>query len=422
MVTSPADAAAAQTATGAPDGPTHAIQLTNFRYLWTNSTAFMVLMNAQRFVIAWFVLDGLDRSEADQGLVVFALGVPSIFLTMHAGVWADRWNRKRLLLGSQLAMFAAMAGLLILVLADQASFTWVVVMSVLAGSAMAVGGPVRQSLVPAIVPRHLIFTAIGLSAIGATVSMVLGPVLARVAGSLFDFEGAFGFLVILVMIGLSALIPLQVPEHEVVKEARPVRADVAEIVRWVRNNPPFRRLIGLFTFAGMTIMPLSMVLSQAHVKEEFGRDSGDAAYMLATMGLGVAMSSTFVMKKGSLPNKGGWFMGAMMLGGTVVALMGLTTALWQLAILGFFMGIGGGFYMNMSQGLLQTHTPQELMGRMMALFSLTMAGVMPVAALIYGFIAEAAGTGPTIFFGGLACLVTAAFAFTTDRTGLKTLS
>jgi len=419
-VTSPAETDPADI--GAAAEPTHAIQLPNFRYLWTNSTAFMVLMNAQRFVIAWFVLDGLDRSEADQGLVVFALGVPSIFLTMHAGVWADRWHRKRLLIGSQVAMLASMAGMLILVLVDQANFGWVVVMSVVAGSAMALGGPVRQSLVPAIVPRALIFSAVGLTAIGATVSMVLGPVLARGAGSLLDFEGAFGFLVLLVVIGLSALIPLEVPEHDVVVEARPVRADVAEIIRWVRNNPPFLRLITLFTFAGMTIMPLSMVLSQAHVKEEFGRDSGDAAYMLATMGVGVAVSSAFVMRHGSLTNKGGWFMCAMILGGGGVALMGFTTALWQLVVLGFFFGLGGGIYMNMSQGLLQTHTPQELMGRMMALFSLTMAGVMPVAALIYGFIAESVGTGPTIVGGGLLCFAAALIAFTTDRTGLRELS
>ena len=71
--------------------PRSAMAVPDFRYLWMNTTAFMMLMNAQRFVFAWFVLDGLDRSEADQGLVVFAIGVPAIFLTLHAGVWADRW-------------------------------------------------------------------------------------------------------------------------------------------------------------------------------------------------------------------------------------------------------------------------------------------------------------------------------------------
>ena len=75
---------------GSPVEPRSAMEVRDFRFLWLNTTAFMMLMNAQRFVFAWFVLDGLDRSEADQGLVVFAIGVPAIFLTLHAGVWADR--------------------------------------------------------------------------------------------------------------------------------------------------------------------------------------------------------------------------------------------------------------------------------------------------------------------------------------------
>ena len=51
-----------------------------------------------------------------------------------------------------------------------------------------------------------------------------------------------------------------------------------------------------------------------------------------------------------------------------------------------------------------------------------MGGVMPVCALIYGFVAEEVGTGPTTFFGGLACLMIALLAFFTDRSGLKTLT
>lgn len=418
---SPTDASAAATE-GEGEGPTHAIQVRAFRYLWVNSTAFMVLMNAQRFVVGWFVLDGLDRSESEQGLVVFALGLPALILSMHAGVWADRWERKRLLFGSQFAMLAAMVGMLALVATGGATFAWVIVMSVLAGIATAIGGPVRQSLTPAIVPRELIFTAVGLTAIGSTVAMVLGPVLARAAGSLFDFEGSFGFLVVMVLIGLSALVPLEVPKHEHTAEARPVRHDLADLGRWLGSNQAIRKLVFLTTTAGMTIMPLSMVLMQAHVKEEFGRDSGDAAYALAVMGIGVATSSAFVMKKGSLPNKGAWFMSAMTLGGVVVAMMGYTTSLWQLIVLSFFMGLGGGIFMNMSQGLFQTHTPQALMGRMMALFSISMMGLMPVAALFYGFLAESVGTGPTMVLGGVVCVIAAFGSLLTDRSGLRNLT
>ena len=166
----------------------------------------------------------------------------------------------------------------------------------------------------------------------------------------------------LVVVGLLVLIPLRVPPHEHVIESRPVRRDLADLWAWVGDNAAVRKLLALLSMAGMTIMPLGMILMQAHVKDELGRDSGDAAFPLATMGVGLAITSLFVMKRGDLANKGGWFMGALVIGGTSVCAMGRTTELWQMVALGLTMGLGGGLYMTMSQGLLQTHTPQPLMG------------------------------------------------------------
>ena len=78
-------------------------------------------------------------------------------------------------------------------------------------------------------------------------------------------------------------------------------------------------------------------------------------------------------------------------------------------------------YMTMSQGLLQTHTPQPLMGRMMAVFALVQAGVTPLSALIYGYVAESVGTGATMSVGGAACAVIAVVSLATDRSGLRSL-
>ncbi|MDG2216802.1 MAG: MFS transporter, partial [Acidimicrobiales bacterium] len=95
------------TAVAKPRGPLHE---PNFRRLWANSIAYSIVGNAQRFVFGWLVLDGLNRSESDQGLVVFALGIPAIFFTLHAGVWADRHDRRTILIVTQCAAGAVMVG------------------------------------------------------------------------------------------------------------------------------------------------------------------------------------------------------------------------------------------------------------------------------------------------------------------------
>jgi Transmembrane secretion effector len=127
-----------------------------------------------------------------------------------------------------------------------------------------------------------------------------------------------------------------------------------------------------------------------------GRDSGDAAIALALMGVGIAISSVVVMRKGDMANKGVLFQRAVIVGATMTVLIGRSTTLTMLAVVAFAMGLAGGFYINMNQGLIQANTPQPLMGRVMALYTLTQVGMMPLGAVALGFLAEQVGTGNAI--------------------------
>ena len=394
--------------------PPHALTVPAFRYLWLNNVAFFMASNAQRFVFGWFVLDGLNGSETQQGLIVFALGAPAIFLVLPAGVWADRWDRRRLLFGSQLASVVAMAAAMLLVASGDASMGVLVILSVVAGAAGAVGQPVRASLVPALVSREQLYSAIAINAIAMTLSLITGAAFARLFGSIWGFTGAFGFMLGLFALGILALIPLAVPAHAVIPEKRPIWVETVEATKFAVANTALRKLFGLLALSGLTFNPLVMVTMQAHVKEGLGRNSGDAALPFAMMGVGILISSVVVMRKGNMANKGTAFMRAMIFGTILVALMGRSTELWHLAVLSLFMGLAGGFYINMSQGLIQSNTPQTLMGRIMALFTLIQVGLTPLGALGYGLLARHIGTGDTMTFVSGAAALTVIFIVVTD--------
>ena len=91
------------------DKPPNPIAVRPFRLLWLNNVCFFLVSNAQRFVFGWLVLDGLNRSESDQGIAVFTLGLPSALLVLQAGVWADRWDRRTMLITTQVAGGVVMA-------------------------------------------------------------------------------------------------------------------------------------------------------------------------------------------------------------------------------------------------------------------------------------------------------------------------
>ena len=180
------------------------------------------------------------------------------------------------------------------------------------------------------------------------------------------------------------------------------------------SDSSLKKLFLLLTVAGLTVNPAVMVTLQAFVKEDLGKEAGDAAPLLALMGIGIAISSVIVMRKGDMANKGAAFQRALMTGSTMTFLMGRVTEYWMLLPLITIMGLAGGFYLNMNQGLIQANTPQRLMGRVMALFTLIQVGLLPVGSLMIGIISSAIGIGNTISLVAAICLTTGIVVYTTD--------
>jgi MFS family permease len=395
----------AEHSTEAATRPANPLATPAFRNLWFNNVAFFLVVNAQRFVFGWLVLDGLMRSESVQGLVVFTLGLPVAFLVLQAGAWADRWDRRRMLIATQVTGGLVMAATAVVVGSGAINLAWVILATLLAGSASAIGSPVRAAMIPTLVAKEQLFGAIALNAIAITLSMILGPVLAKVVGDQFGFEGAFWFQAILMAVGVLFLIRLEVPPHEEVGERRSVVAETRTAMRHVLDDPHLKTLFGLLLTASLTINPAVIVTIQAYVKDELDQDAGQAALPLALMGIGIAITSFVVMRKGDMKNKGAVFQRAMMFGAVTTFLIGRTTTFGQVLVLAFVMGLGGGFFINMNQGLVQANTPQPLMGRVMGLYTLVNMGLMPFGAFALGLIATKIGTGNAISAAGAVAFV-----------------
>ena len=400
--------------------PAGALTVPAFRHLWVNNAIYMVVVNAQRFTFGWLVLDGLGRDEFWQGLVTFSLGIPVALLVLHAGTWADRYNRKLLLVIGQAASLAALAVTTVLVATDMINITLLVILALAFGAAQAICQPVRSSLIPSLVAPEQLFNAIAVNAIAMTLSMIGGPVLFQVIGNQFGFAGAIGSQAALLGIGLVALIPLQVPVNDVADNPGSVRSQLSEAVRHIQGEPRVAKLFILLAVASVTVNPSVIVTLQALVKEDLGGDGGDVAPLLAMMGIGIAVTSAIIMRKGDMARKGALFQRAMMVGSSMVFLMGRAPSYRSLFPLVFMMGLAGGFYVNMNQGLIQANTPKQMMGRVMAIFTLVQLGFMPIGALILGIIAGQIGLGNTISAAGLVALTTVVYTYMTDE-NLRTL-
>ena len=385
--------------------PRNALSVPDYRRLWINNLVYMFVSNAQRFAVGWLVLDGLAGDETRQGLAVFMLGIPVAFIVMQAGALADRIDGRALLFRSQLGLLAVVAVTLVLLGMGRLTYGWVLILSVFSGIAQAFGQPVRQALIPLLVPDRLLMNAVALNALAMTTSMILSAPLIKITGDLFGFEGVYGLQVLMLVAALGVLRRLQTPKVDKSKKRRLLQ-EAGAAVRHVSGDIRLRVLFLLLAVAAVSVNAAVMVTMQAKVKEELLRDSGDMAYLLGVMAVGISITSVIVMRKGDMKRKGGKFQRAMMCGSTLVLCMGQTTSFVLLLVLFFLMGLAGGFFITMNQGLIQSTTPKEIMGRVMGLYLLVQFGLMPLGALGLGWAASLIGPGNVVSIcGGISLLI-----------------
>lgn len=388
-----------------------------FRLLWGNLATFALVQNAQRFAYIWLVVDVLGKGEGSAGLVGFTIGLPVLLLVLQAGALADRVDRKTLLVASQLGGLAIVSVTGMLLAAGTITMASTIALTVAAGGFNALGQPVRLALVPVLVRSEQLLNAIALNALAMTGSMILGPVLAQVVGGLFGIEAAFFFMAGLLLVGLGFIVRLPLPPQDAESGPAPptsMRSGVGEAARHVWTDRGLRPLFGLLIIGNMCLGSVAMTLLPSLVKESFGRDGGDAGALMAMMGIGMSISSLYIMRRGDLPRKGARFMQAMMGGTTIIGLVGLSPGYYQAMALLLVMGLCGGFYINMNQSLIQAHTPAPLMGRVMSLYTLAQQGFMPIGALAAGFIAQATDVRWTFAGAGAIGLVAVVSTFLTQ--------
>lgn len=378
-----------------------------FRLLWTNTVLFSLVQSTQRFTFVWLVLE-LGRGADASGLVLFAMGAPAFVVVLPAGAWSDRLDRRLLLLGSQLGALVVTALTAVLVSTDRINLPITVALGTALGATLAFGQPVRSAVLPTLVPRERLMNAIVLTTIGINVSMIVGPAIGGAAIALWGLGGAFTVQALIYVLGLGVLLLLRLPERAVVVERRRLRVEIVEGLAFVGRHREIRALFLLLATTGLLMLGPYQALMPKIARDQLGSDAFEASLLFAVLGIGMGFTSLVLARTRDLSHKGAWFAGGLVAGGLIQVGLGLSPVYLLTAVLMFLWGVGGGLFMNLNQTLIQTHTPDAVMGRVMALHTLAMVGLAPMGALAGGFLAGAIGAPATVAVAGIGISATAA--------------
>ncbi|HUG31211.1 MAG TPA: MFS transporter [Candidatus Limnocylindria bacterium] len=354
----------------------------------------------------WLVLV-LTNSPALLGLAGAVAGLPTLFLAVVAGVLADRLDRRRILIltNGSAALFALILALLTTF--DAVEYWHILVLMFLTGIAFTVQLPASQAVVSTIVDRTSIGSAIALNSAQYNLLRILAPALAGLfiaAGSL-----VLGFWVNALALTIVAVViaGLAIPYTRDVDRAQAaIWRDLQDGVQYVAAN----RVLAILVL--MPGVPALFVLNYLTFIPVYARDilaTGPAGLGLLTGAIGVG-ALTGALSLASMRPSGGsgrLVLRAMAIVGaslTVYAVSrSLPVSMLALALIGFFQV---NFY-STTNTLIQVIVPARLRGRVLSLYMLTSIGLIPIANLVGGVLAESLGVEIVLAAGGVLTVLVA---------------
>lgn len=367
--------------------PSELMAIKPFRLLWTNSFLFVLVQSTQRFAFVWLALELGARSDIN-GVILFVMGIPALLISLPVGVMSDHLNRKTLLIVSQLGALVTAIVIASMVTTGRMTIAWAIASSFAAGIFVALGTPVRAAAIPTLVPQNKLVGAIAVNTIGMNIGLILGPAAAGPVIRIWGIQGAFWLQAILYFLGFLALVKLELPAGAN-SQRRNIRWEILEGVKFIQGHKAVRSFFVLLSASTIFMMAPWIVLGPQLAREQAGATASQTSVMFALLGVGQLVTSLAIMRFNRLlVRKGLWFMLALCWGSVIQMLLGQSSSIAMMSVFLFMWGMGGGFYMNLNQTLIQNNTPREVMGRVMAIHSLLMSGLAPSGALLVGIVAR----------------------------------
>ncbi|PUB10776.1 MFS transporter [Paenisporosarcina sp. OV554] len=360
----------------------------------------------------WAVLQ-LTNSPLMLGVVNACRLLPTFLLSVPAGLLADRYDRRKLLIYIQLAMMFLTFFLGYLVDSGPALF-WVFILIVTLRSMLAaMDSPIRNALLPNLVPPNAMSSAIAINTLVINLSRIIGPAIAGMLLAVTDIAnlfyinawGTLGVLVSLLMIRSHAVPKFNKKNRE--------KTTFREASDYVKSQPSVQSLLMLaivpmvFGFPYTTMMPLFARDLLNLGPEGFG-------LLLSISSIGALVGATWLSIGKEIKGAGKWLICSIMGFGLSLLLFIAAQNFLQAGIAMFLVGLTSQTYRTMSRITLQVHVPDQLRGRVLSI-ALMDRGFIPLGAIFLGAIATWAGTTWAGVVMGVGCIAITSIVLTIRR-------
>jgi MFS family permease len=376
----------------------------NYRLYFIGQSVSLIGTWMQKTAVSW-VIYSLTHSTFMLGLTLFASQFPSFLFSLIGGVVSDRYNRFRVLLGTQVASMIQASILAILILAGHYAVWEILSLSVLLGIINAFDVPARQSLVYEMIEdKKDLPNALALNSSMVNLSRLIGPaiagfVLENLGDGVCFLLNALSFLAV-----IGSLLLMRLPKYIKQVHTKNAFGELREGMVYLKQTPSLAFVIVMLGLISLFVLPFSTLLP-VYAKDIFKGTASTFGIIDSVIGLGAFSGAIFLasLKPGSNLKKilaiNTLIFGAGLVlfsheGNYPLALVFATVA-----------GFGMMSQITVSNTLIQTTVEPNMRGRVISFYAMAFFGMQPLGGLLIGLLSKWIGTPDTMLAEGIFALL-----------------
>jgi DHA3 family macrolide efflux protein-like MFS transporter len=364
-----------------------------------------------QYAIFWYL-----TLETQSGVIMTLSTIfgflPTFFISPFAGVWADRYNRKRLIVLSDGITALSTLVLVLLFLAGQRSIWILLATSAIRAVGAGIQMPSVGAILPQIVPEKELTRINGLNGSIQAVVMLVSPM---ISGALYQFapmEGIFLIDIVTAALAIAILVfLLKVPTHEKASQEQvsDYWQDMKLGFRYIQNHTFIKRLFLYFSLAFFMAAPVSF-LSPLQVARSFGEDVWRLTAIEIAFSIGMIGGGLWIASWGGFRNRIHSVAAAIAVMGLCTFGMGVIPDFWIYLFLMGLVGLVIPLLNAPSMTLLQEKVEEDFLGRVFGVQSMVASSMMPLGMLVFGPLADRMAIEILMAISGVLLMVVAFFA------------
>jgi MFS family permease len=380
-----------------------ALRHRNFQLFFTGQIISLTGTWMQSVAQSWLVYR-ITGSVALLGLIGFASQIPVFLLAPIGGAVADRYDRRKILVATQSTSMITAFVLAALTLTGHIETWHLFVLASINGVTNAFDIPTRQSFVVEMVGKEDLLNAIALNSSMFNGARIVGPAIAGILVSAVGEGWCFlgnAVSYIAVIIGLLLIRVVQAPRSG---SSASAVARIKEGFTFVARTMPIRALLLLLGLVSLMGMPYA-VLMPIFADQILNGGVRGLGILMGASGTGALIAALTLASRKGIKGLGLWVAVSSGVFGVFLILFSFSTSFWLSAALLVPVGFSMMLQMSSSNTLVQSMVPDELRGRVMAVYSMMFMGMAPIGALLSGSVANYLGAPATVAIGGSVCIL-----------------